>query len=163
MSDKLFEAFFWMEPVKADPNGPYTSTRVLLHYPQDVSHIAKEFREIPQYCFPDLERMKLEKAENCRNELLTFTLIDNAGRPLYGVCLRNLFRGIGRRHDVRRRSKHALCFVARHPHHQLLRSLLLQLYGLGLMEQQPGSVRALLDLVYTTAAARAAAGGEAHE
>ena len=137
---------------------PFASTRVLLHYPQDVSAITREFREIPQYCFPDLERIKSEKAENCRNEFIVFTLMDNSGQPLYCTCLRNLFRGISRRHDVRRRPMHALCFVSRYPYLQLFRSLLFQLFGFGLVEQHAGSVRTFLDIIYTRAVSNVTSG-----
>ena len=85
--------------------------------------------------------------------------MDNSGQPLYCTCLRNLFRGISRRHDVRRRPMHALCFVSRYPYLQLFRSLLFQLFGFGLVEQHAGSVRTFLDIIYTQALSNINSGG----
>ena len=30
----------------------FNSARAIWHYPRDVSEISKEFKDIPQYCFP---------------------------------------------------------------------------------------------------------------
>jgi hypothetical protein len=73
---RLFEAFFLIEPVRNDPAEvsmsariagassivffdniyhilqPFSSTRVLYSVPEDASKITKEFRDIPQFCFP---------------------------------------------------------------------------------------------------------------
>jgi hypothetical protein len=58
MSDKMFESFFWIEPTKKFDNNAANkvvmNTKVVWHYPDDVSHLTKEkeFRDIPQFCFP---------------------------------------------------------------------------------------------------------------
>ena len=48
----LFEAFFWFEPTRANVASNFKSTRTVWHYPEDVSHVTSEFRDIPQFCFP---------------------------------------------------------------------------------------------------------------
>ena len=78
MSINLFEAFYCISPLQSkkknqidinsattNTNGntktnnlKFESTRTLFHYPLDVTEISKEFREIPNFCFPDLERLK---------------------------------------------------------------------------------------------------------
>jgi hypothetical protein len=65
----LIDAFFWIEPTRNDLNSvisplvlllfliltlsqPFQGTKVLWHYPEDVSFISKQFKDIPQFCFP---------------------------------------------------------------------------------------------------------------
>ena len=68
---KLFESFFWIEAKKIDD---ILKPKVVWYYPENVSQITKEFRDIPQICFPDLDILRLEKGENATNENFLFTL-----------------------------------------------------------------------------------------
>ena len=60
MASPIFESFFWIEPVKKYESGSSVGstskfsigTKVIWHYPEDVSQITKEFIDIPQFCFP---------------------------------------------------------------------------------------------------------------
>ena len=151
LNGPLFESFFWIQaaplhakaaalasaapPKPARDKGGKDGTaavkvksptnlvpQVLWHYPEDVSRIAAEFRDIPQFCFPgiaashlsragqlnfscptctDLDRMRLESCEEGKLEHFAFTMTDSKGRRMYGVCLRGLFKGAagGRRWD----------------------------------------------------------------
>lgn len=149
----LFEAFFWIEPTKAvvEPSRAapapasvaaplaFSSTRVVFHYPPNVSHITTPFRDIPQFCFPDLEHIRLQSAAECKAEFFTFTLTEGDGNRVYGVCMRPFFRGEGLRYDVKRRARHCLCLITRRPLYALLRAVLLQLHGLTLLDcTRPG-------------------------
>ena len=132
---KLFECFFWIEP-KRVPTEQDLKPKVLWYYPKNVSAITKEFKDIPQFCFPDLEILRLEKAQTARNEHFTFTLTDKYGRRYYGICMRALFRGMKRRHDVGRRYKHCLCFITTNPFFALFKTVLLELHAIALLHDQ---------------------------
>ena len=86
-NNKLFDAFFWIRPSRPNDKAPFNSTEVLWHYPADVSATTKEFRDIPQFCFPDLARMKLESPLKARVEHYTFTLTDSTDSPVALVSL----------------------------------------------------------------------------
>mmetsp|Transcript_13274 Transcript_13274/g.12022 ORF Transcript_13274/g.12022 Transcript_13274/m.12022 type:complete len:853 (+) Transcript_13274:7-2565(+) len=144
----LFEAFFWIQPHRANPTSAYQSTKVLWHYPDDVGEVIKQFRDIPQFCFPDMEKVQLERADSCKSENFTFTLTDANKNLFYGVCLRQLFRGEKRRYDVSRRPRHCLCIITRQPYFSLFRLMLLQIHSLALLESQPGCARLYLDIIY---------------
>jgi len=145
---KLFEAFFWIEPGRPNVNSAFNSARAIWHYPQNVSEISKEFKDIPQFCFPDLENVRIERAEKCFNEHFMFTLVDKDDQRMYGICMRGLYQGESKRHDVKRRPRHCLCFISRHPYISLFRTLLLQVHSLSLVEQGPGNGRMFLEQLY---------------
>ena len=92
--------------------------------------------------------MKLEKAHESKNEHFIFTLTDSKGQRVYGICLRALFRGPGRRFDVGRRLRHCLCFITKLPFFSMFRALLLQIHSLGLIEQSPNRCKQIIDLLY---------------
>lgn len=52
--DKLFEAFFYIEPTRVNPIDPFQATRVVYNIPADVQDISKEFRDVSQFCFPGI-------------------------------------------------------------------------------------------------------------
>jgi hypothetical protein len=75
---------------------------VVWHYPDDVSATTSAFKDIPSFCFPDLDVVRLEQplSEACRLENFTFTLTDQDGGRVYGVCLRFLPPGEGQRFGI---------------------------------------------------------------
>jgi DENN (AEX-3) domain len=77
-----------------------------------------------------------------------FTLIDKDGKRMYGMCLRSLCQGESRRYDVKRRPRHCLCIISRHPFISLFRTLLWEIHALSMIEQQQGSVRTFVELAY---------------
>ena len=62
--------------------------------------------------------------------------------------MRGLFRGEGRRFDVKRRARHCLCFVTKLPHFSLFRTLLSQIYAVTLLEKKFGSAKRILEALY---------------
>ena len=92
--------------------------------------------------------MKLEKSHECKNENFIFTLTDSQGQRVYGVCLRALFRGPGRRYDVGRRLRHCLCFITRLPFFSMFRVILHQLHSIGLIEETPNRCRQFVEVLY---------------
>jgi DENN (AEX-3) domain len=108
----------------------------------------KKYAVSPLY-YADLERVRLEKAEKCENEHFMFALIDKDGKRVYGMCMRALFQGESKRFDLRRRPRHCLCIISRHPFISLFRTLLLQIHSLSMLEQQPGSAKTFVELAYT--------------
>jgi hypothetical protein len=132
-----FEAFFCVEPVKANPDDiEYKSAAITWHYPPDVSAVVNELRDIPQFCFPDLETIRLESPEKSKAEHFTFTLTDKDGHRIYGICLRNLGNGEGQHYDVRRRPKYCLCIITRHPFFAMFRLILIQVHAMRLLGQK---------------------------
>jgi hypothetical protein len=97
----------------------------------------------------DLERMQLERVESSQSENFTFTLTDNDGSHVYGICLRGLFKGEGERHDVSRRSRQCLCIISKYPYFSFFRTILSQVHALALLHDQPGWARYYLDRIYT--------------
>ena len=81
----------------------YSHAEVVWHYPDDVSATTKAFKDIPSFCFPDLETLRLEKPldEACKLEQFTFMLTDQDGGRVYGVCLRFLPPGNGQRFGIK--------------------------------------------------------------
>lgn len=160
---RLFEGFFWISPEKDDTtnvtpnsdNGGFKSTRTEWTYPRDVSSITKSFTNLAQFCFPDLEKARLEApaTSQCKNEFFTFTLTEGDGNRVYGVCMRALFRGETHRFDVKRRPRHCLCIITRHPFFSLLRTVLLQVHALALIEETsnfpPATALQFLEQVYS--------------
>lgn len=148
MTERLFEAFFWIKPGRSSSSSPFHLAKVLWNYPDDVSQIIKSFGNIPKFCFPDLEKMKLERFENARSEHFTFTLKDADANILYGICCRALCNGEYGRYDVSRRPRHCLCFITRHPYFSLFKAMLLQIHSMALMDLNPARARLYIDLIY---------------
>ena len=96
----------------------------------------------------DLERIRLERAEKCENEHFMFTLLDKDGKRMHGMCMRSLFQGECGRHDVKRRPRHCLCIISRHPFISLFRTLLLEIHALGMLDQDQSSVRTFVEQAY---------------
>mmetsp|Transcript_9962 Transcript_9962/g.15026 ORF Transcript_9962/g.15026 Transcript_9962/m.15026 type:complete len:1130 (+) Transcript_9962:50-3439(+) len=135
-SKKMYDAFFWVKPIKSsDESKVYDKAEVVWHYPEDVSRVVAAFRDIPNFCFPDLETLKLEKAQEARIEHFTFTLTDEDGGRVYGVCMRHLDGGVGQRYDVKRRPRHCLCIITKNPFFAMFRSCLLQVHSMTLLDQ----------------------------
>lgn len=64
-----------------------------------------DFKDIPSFCFPDLETLRLEyplplERGGASMENFVFTLTDQQGGRVYGVCLRFLPQGEGQRFGV---------------------------------------------------------------
>eukprot|EP01036_Dinobryon_divergens_P042594 gene42594-56616_t len=57
----MFDAFFYIQPKLSFENtfNPCSSWT----YPEDVSNITNEFRDIPNFCFPDIDVLKIERAD----------------------------------------------------------------------------------------------------
>eukprot|EP01039_Chlorochromonas_danica_P003609 gene3608-3952_t len=136
----LFEAFFWFQPSRQHENAPFLP-KVIWHSPENVSHVTKEHAEIPYFCFPDLNRLQLEKAQESASEFFVFTLQSASGDRLYGFCYRNLFRGMARRFDVGRRIRHCLCIISHYPYVAFFKSLLMHIYGVALLERFLGQCK----------------------
>ena len=128
-SGKNYDAFFWVSPRKESDldvvseriipqddkcrssssvvvvvvvSQNYSHAEVLWHFPENVSTTTSAFMDIPNFCFPDLETLRLEKPlqESCRAENFTFILTDQDGGRVNGVCLRFLPPGRGRRFGI---------------------------------------------------------------
>jgi hypothetical protein len=111
-----YDAFLWIVPTKSNPNGEiFDGTKILWHYPPDISNTLKTYQNIPSFCFPDLEIMKLEKPRSVKNEHFIFTLTTDSGVRIFGICLRTLDGGIGQRYGSNRRPRHCLCFITQNP------------------------------------------------
>lgn len=151
---RLFEGFFWVEPERLNAGAEFKTAKVVWSYPSTsaVGQMQTDSSKIPQFCFPDMEKMQIEKLEACKNEFFTFTLTEANGTIVYGVCLRALFKGEAHRHDVKRRPRHCLCITTRHPFFALLRIVLLQVHSLALLDGQgdpsQSSAKLFLDSVY---------------
>lgn len=52
--NKLFEGFFFIEPTREKPTDKFQDTRVVYSVPSDINQIAKEFRDVSQFCFPGI-------------------------------------------------------------------------------------------------------------
>ena len=98
--------------------------------------------------YVDLQRVNLEKPQNSRTEHYTFTLTNSSGVRYYGICMRGLFRGVNRRFDVKRRTRHCLCFITRYPFFRMFKNLLLELHAIALLEETPGCCRQFIDYFY---------------
>lgn len=149
--NRNFEAFFCVEPAKLNESDEvitfsrsicchnssqsFKTSRVTWTYPQDVSSITSELRDIPQFCFPDLETIKLESGERSKTEHFTFTLTDKDGSRIYGICLRNLSSGEGQQYNIRRRPKYCLCIITRYPFFAMFRLVLIQVQAMKLLDQ----------------------------
>ena len=91
--------------------------------------------------------MKLEKGHASVSEHFTFALTDREGKRIYGICLRALFRGVGRRHSVKRRTRHCLCILSRFPLLGVWKVVLQQLHAIALIEQNAGSCRRYIEYI----------------
>ena len=98
--------------------------------------------------YTDLQRVNLEKPQSSRTEHYTFTLTNSSGVRYYGICMRGLFRGVSRRFDVKRRTRHCLCFITRYPFFRMFKNVLLELHAIALLEETPGCCRQFIDYFY---------------
>lgn len=100
----------------------------------------------------DLSQIHLESVENnSLNENFTFTMKDSTGVHHYGVCYRGLFQGQQLRYDLNRRVKHCLCIITKFPYFTFFRTILLQVFSLALIDENPGWARYYLNLVFQRA------------
>lgn len=112
-----YDAFLWIIPTKSNPNTEiYDGTKILWNYPFDISHTMNSFQNIPSFCFPDLEIMKLEKPRYLTNEYFIFTLTNDNGVRIYGICLRTLDGGVRQQYGANRRPRNCLCFITKNPY-----------------------------------------------
>ena len=168
MSINLFEAFYCISPLQSkkknqidinsattNTNGntktnnvKFESTRTLFHYPLDVTEISKEFREIPNFCFPDLERLKIDRPDTTEAEHFTFTLQDKDGRRVYGVCMRVHDRDLGQRYNLRRRAKVCYCIITRKSFFKIFRMVLQQIHGMRLICKNDKEFLKYIEVVY---------------
>lgn len=93
-----------------------------------------------------MEIIKLERAERAKIDHYTFTMTDKDGGRMYGICLRGLDGGEGRRFDVRRRTRKCFCIISRNPFFLFFRAVLTQAYGLSLL--RPGGEKEFIDELY---------------
>jgi hypothetical protein len=131
--ERLFEAFFWIAPycsVQSLDSPRFDATKCLWHYPEDVSRVTKEFRDIPHFCFPDLTCTKIARPQTALDDYFNFTLQDQEGKRVYGICVRTFDQDLGQRYNVRRRAKHCLCIITRRPYFAFFKALLMQLHGI---------------------------------
>ena len=72
---RLFDGFFWIAPSGAvtGAEGGFAKTETHWTYPNDVTAITKAFTNLTQFCFPDLEKARMETpgTAHCRNEFFT--------------------------------------------------------------------------------------------
>lgn len=62
--------------------------------------------------------------------------------------MRSLFRGEGRRYDVKRRVVHCLCFITTSTNFALFRLLLLQIHSVALLETKAGACKQFCEVLY---------------
>jgi hypothetical protein len=86
----------------------------------------------------ELNLLKLEKPGDALSDQYIFTLTDKEGNRYYGVCYRNFFRGISRRYDISRRTKHCICLISRYPYFAFFKVLLTDIFSVGLLEHSRG-------------------------
>lgn len=139
----IFESFLFINLKKTTTNS--ITPQIEYTFPVDSSAVTNEFKDIPYFCFPDLETIRLEHAENTPNENFVFTLTDGAGKRMYGICLRVFLRGEGLRYDVKRRYQSCLCFITRNSFYAMFHSALLQLHSLMLIDGNNNNVITFLD------------------
>lgn len=84
-----------------------------------------------------MNRIQLEKGHGGHDDQMVFTLSNNEGVKYYGYVYRNLFRGISRRFDVKRRSKHSLCLISKFPFYSFFMNVLMDIYSFALLENYP--------------------------
>ena len=147
--ERLFEAFFWIAPycsVQSLDSPRFDATKCLWHYPEDVSRVTKEFRDIPHFCFPDLTRTKIARPQMALDDYFNFTLQDQEGKRVYGVCVRTFDQDLGQRYNVRRRAKQCLCIITRRPYFAFFKALLMQLHGIRYVCSFPSNLPSLTSL-----------------
>ena len=103
----------------------FSHADILFHYPDDVSATTSAFKDIPNFCFPDLETplpLQLPAGEeggggsgagsassssssSSGMENFTFILTDQDGGRVFGVCLRFLPPGDGQRFGIKVRRR----------------------------------------------------------
>jgi len=97
--------------------------------------------------FLDVEKVSIERAENAKLQQFVFALTNKDGNRSYGICLRGLFRGEGRRFDVKRRQRHCLCIITKFPYFSMFQTLLLQIYSTTLLEKTHASAKRILEVL----------------
>ena len=166
-SENLFEAFYCLSPLQNQNqknnnqndntnkitktktnNVIFDSTKTLFHFPLDVQEISKEFREIPQFCFPDLERLKIDRPDTTEAEHFTFTLQTKDGRRVYGICMRIHDRDLGQRYNLRRRAKVCYCIITRNSYFKIFRIILQQIHGMRLICQNDKEFLKFIEILY---------------
>ena len=122
-----YDAFLWIRPTKTNPTSEkYDGTEILWNYPDNISPILNVFQNITSFCFPDIEVVKLEKAQQTKSEHFTFTLTNDSGIRIFGICMRSLDGGIGQKYGANRRPKNCLCIITRNPYFAMFKSVLQQ-------------------------------------
>lgn len=95
----------------------------------------EEFKDIPYFCFPDLDTVHLVHAEETINEFHSFILTNKEGGRYYGFCLRCFLHGVSGRYDAVRRVPVSLCFISKYSYISQFESLLRHFHSLCLMDQ----------------------------
>lgn len=122
-----FDAFLWIKPIKSSSNEiKFNSTEILWSFPEDITSLLKVFQNIPSFCFPDIEVAKLEKPQQTKSEYFIFTLTNDNGIRIFGICLRTLDGGIEQKYGINRRPKHCLCIITRNPYFAMFKTVLQQ-------------------------------------
>jgi hypothetical protein len=98
----------------------------------------------------DLTGLRLEKPGDVLSDQYIFSLTDKDGTRYYGICYRNFFRGISRRFDISRRSKHCICLISRFPYFAFFKTLLMDIFSSGLLEHSRGICKGFVYSLLTT-------------
>ena len=122
--------------------------RILWQYPEGPNPVVDEFKELNDYCYPDLHNINLENVKEGKSDHSTFTWTDNKGVIFYGFCYRNIFRGTARRFDVSRRPRLCLCIISRYPYYHFFKNLLMDIYSFGLLESYLRQSKAFADHMF---------------
>lgn len=90
-----------------------------------------------------MSKIQIGKIDNvARGDILYFSYtLATGGERIYGICYRHLFRGKSRRFDAPRRTKHALCILSHRPYVYGFKSLLLNIFAVGLIEGAAGACK----------------------
>ena len=144
----MFEAFLWLEQRAANRKSKDRNI-CLWHFPLDASESLDEYKDLHNFCFPDLELQSLHSPVMLQNDLHIFPLTDSRGSKRYGVCLKCFCNGEGKRYDVKRRRKCCLCLVTEYPYFTLLYRLLLQVHSMCLLDNDMVSAKNFLELLHT--------------
>lgn len=99
------------------------------------------------YTIIDVDKVSIEKAEKTKVQQFVFALTNKDGNRSYGICLRGLFRGEGRRFDVKRRPRHCLCIITKFPYFSMFQTLLLQIYSMALLDKTHASAKRILEVL----------------
>lgn len=112
-----------------------TVAKIKYHYPDSFSAILKEFRDLPEFCFPDSVSFKVGHPEHTGNSTHTFVLTAQNGERLYCCCFRTYMHGKNGRYELPRRFQTAMCVVSKVAFFSVMQSVTSYYHGLCLLGQ----------------------------